>query len=302
MRALLERNRPGIGGLRRTSSSVRLVAGLAAGLLAMACGDAQPAPRSALLITLDTTRADVLGPYGGPPGLAPTIERMAREGVVFERAYSVAPLTQPSHASMMTGLWPPVHGVRENGLNALPPAAETVAERARARGLQTAAFVAAVVLDAAFGLDQGFDTYVGPARKGESTTSHVAELPGDVVVDRALAWLSARERRKPFFLWVHLFDPHGPYTPPPAYQRQGRNEATSLYAGEVSFADAQVGRLLDALRADGTLEETFVLLVADHGEAFGEHGEPTHGAYVWDTTLHVPLILRYPHGARAGER
>ncbi|MFT5288118.1 MAG: choline-sulfatase [Planctomycetota bacterium] len=264
-------------------------------------GDATEEQTSAILITFDTTRIDVLSPFGGPASVTPNMTRLAAESLLFREASTVAPLTLPAHASMLTGLYPPRHGLRENGIASLPPSARTLAEAAQSEGFQTAAFVAAVVLDASFGLDQGFDTYVGPDRAGTSNTSHTSELPADVVVDRALEWLRKRDQDRPFFLWVHFFDPHGPYLPPAPFRPADTDDVPAMYLGEVRFADAQLGRLLEGMRAAGILDETTVALAADHGEAFGEHGEPTHGAYVWETTMRVPLLLRDPAGRRAGE-
>ena len=289
--------RPLLGPLRCAA----LGAALGASTLT-ACGDGPTEYRSAVLVTFDTTRADFLSPYGAPENLTPNLARLASESLVFDDASTVAPLTLPSHASMLTGLYPPRHGLRENGIAALPDSADTLAEAARAAGFQTGAFVAALVLDASFGLDQGFDVYAGPSREDGGKSSHTAELPADVVVDRALAWLRDRDPERPFFLWVHLFDPHGPYEPPERYRPIGTDDPRGMYMGEIGFADAQLGRLLDALRADGSLDETFVAFTADHGEAFGEHGEPTHGAYVYETTIRVPLLLRDPDGRAAGTR
>ena len=256
---------------------------------------------SAILITLDTTRADELGCYGAQPSLTPHLDRLAAEGLVYERAYTVAPLTLPAHASMLTGLYPLRHGIRDNGQSPLPEEAETIAELAAEAGAQTGAFVAALVLDPAFGLDQGFGVYEAPVRSAErKTDSHYGELGAQEVVDAALAWWKERDPKRPAFLWVHLFDPHSPYEPPPAF-RNGHTQR-ERYRGEIAFADAQIGRLLDALRAQGDLEDTFVLFVADHGESFGEHGESSHGTYCYEPTLRVPLIARYPDGYRAGER
>lgn len=278
---------------------------VAAAALALAvgggCGGAEeqrPAV-SALLITLDTTRADALACYGGRRGLTPHLDRLAAEGVRYARAQSVAPLTLPAHASMLTGLYPIRHGVRDNGLAPLPDSARTLAELAQEGGLQTGAFVAAVVLDGFFGLEQGFETYQGPELPdGGHQTSHFSELSAERVVERAVAWYQGRDPARRFFLWVHLFDPHGPYEPPPRFSSRAPQ---SPYLGEVAAADESIGKLLDALRADGGLDQTCVLFVADHGEAHGEHNETTHGAYCYQTTMHVPLIVRYPGGTRAGE-
>jgi arylsulfatase A-like enzyme len=184
--------------------------------LAAACsgrGDAgRPEQHSVLLVTLDTTRADALSCYGERAGTTPEIDALAREGVLYERAFTSAPITLTAHASMLTGLAPPRHGLRDNGLAALDPAAHTLAEAARAAGIQTAAFVGAIVLDRALGLDQGFDVYDGPPAR-RSASGHPAERPARAVIDAALAWLDGRDRARPFLLWVHLYDAHHPYAP-----------------------------------------------------------------------------------------
>jgi len=271
--------------------------------LAAACSDPGTSElheqHSVLLVTLDTVRADALSCYGERAGTTPGIDALAREGVLYERAFTSAPITLTAHASLLTGLAPPRHGLRDNGLAALDPAANTLAEAARAADVQTAAFVGAVVLDRALGLDQGFDVYDGPpARRSQS--GHPTERPARDVIDAALTWLGARDRARPFFLWVHLYDAHHPYTP----RRALPEKSTELerYLVEVSEMDAELGRLFAWLRAEHLLEQTLVCVTADHGEAFGEHQELTHGAFCWNTTLQVPLVIRHPDGRRAGER
>ncbi len=253
-----------------------------------------------MLITLDTTRADVVGCYGGAKAATPRLDALAAEGITFDAAYTVTPVTLPAHASMLTGLYPTRHGIRANGLRALPRSATTLAELASEAGHQTAAFIAAVVLDPTFGLDQGFHRYDAPARQGESTSSHIHARPADEVISAAVDWIRGRDRDQPFFVWVHLFDPHGPYAPPPEFHFG--DSARAAYLGEVAFADREVGRFLDALRDEDAMDRTTVLVVADHGEAFGEHGEHTHGMYCYEPTLKVPMILRLPGAARGGER
>jgi len=247
---------------------------------------------------MDTTRADALGCYGGTRGVSPHLDALARESLVFERARTVAPITLPAHASLLTGLYPLRHAVRDNGLRPLPPEARTLAELARERGYQTGAVVASPVLDPLFGLDQGFDAYVAAGIRAESTV--YGSVPARTVVDRALDWLRKRDPARPFFLWVHLYDPHAPYDPPPEH-RAGRT-GNELYYGEIAAMDAEIGRLLASLRSEGALDSAAVVVTADHGEALGEHGEETHGVYCFETTLRVPLILRMPDGTRAGER
>ncbi len=274
---------------------------LAAGLLAACADEARPAPPlNALLVTLDTTRADALSCYGVHAGTTPHLDALAAEGVLYERASTVAPLTLPAHASILTGLVPLRHGVRDNGLWPLPESARTLAERAAEAGCETAAFVAAVVLDESFGLAQGFERYDAPEPPSEQRTSHYAERDARAVIDAALAWYAARDRSRPFLAWVHLFDPHSPYAPPEAFRRGSAPD--ELYRGEVAWADHELGRLLDALRADGTLARTLVLVAGDHGEAFGEHGEVSHGPFCYEPTLRVPFLVRDPGEARPGRR
>jgi arylsulfatase A-like enzyme len=252
-----------------------------------------------LLITLDTTRADALGCYGRKLDVTPSIDRLAREGVVFENARTVAPLTAPAHASIFTGLYPPRHGVRDNGVGTLPSSARTLAELARERGAQTAAFVAASVLDRTFRFDQGFEHWEQPERSDQPTDFDFETKSASEISTAARQWLVLRDRTRPFFVWVHLFDPHAPYEPPAKFLPQARGHP---YLGEVAAADHAVGEIVDLLRAEGELERTTVIVVGDHGESLGEHEEATHGLFVYDATLRVPLVVRYPGAARAGRR
>ena len=261
-------------------------------VLVSACGREGDAPRSALLVTLDTTRADALSCYGNAELTTPVLDALAAEGVAFDAAHTVMPLTLPAHASMLTGLFPLRHGLRDNGVAALPESAQTIATRAHAAGIETAAFVSSVVLDDDFDLDLGFDVYSLPARRAAGERAHGAERPARETIDAAMAWLAARDPARPFFLWVHLYDPHHPYEPSAPFA--GR--FSTPYLGEVAQTDHELGRLLDDLRARGLYEETFVLALADHGEAFGEHGEIGHGTFCYEATLHIPLIARWPAG------
>ncbi len=225
----------------------------------------------------------------------PALDALAERGVVFERAYASVPLTLPSHATMLTGLDPVEHGLRDNGRFPLPDSIETVAERLRARGYATGAFVAALVLDESFGLAQGFDTYDDELPpKLDPLDTAVPSRRGAEVTDRAIAWLE--RTRGPRFAWVHYYDVHWPRDPPPPFDALG-----DAYAGELAYVDAQVGRLLEAVEARAGGRETLVLVVGDHGEGLGDHQEASHGMLAYDSTLHVPL-LAVGTGFAAGAR
>jgi arylsulfatase A-like enzyme/Flp pilus assembly protein TadD len=269
---------------------------LAFAFATLAGGCSRDARPNLVLVTLDTTRADRLGAYGDAAASTPNLDALAAEGVVFERAYASAPLTLPSHTTMLTGLDPNRHGVHDNGQFLVPISVETATELLAAAGYSTAAFVAAFVLGSQFGLDQGFAVYDDDvARSGDPLDLTVSSRPGGEVTDRALAWLRG-SNRKPFFLWVHYYDVHMPRRPPAPF-----DALPDAYAGALSYVDAQVGRLREHLRAWRTDRETLLLVVADHGESLGEHGEATHGVVAYDSTLHVPLIAVGPGFAR-GER
>jgi arylsulfatase A-like enzyme len=250
-----------------------------------------PRPASVLLITVDTLRADRLGSYGDEAARTPAMDALASSGVRFEHAYTPAPITLPAHTSILTGLVPAAHGVRGNGAFALGPGAPTLAEALRARGLATGAFIGGFPLARRFGLTRGFDTYDDAMGKPPGVSYEFAERRGDAVAEAARAWLGVHPGR--VFVWVHLFDPHAPYDPPPAFR------GPDLYRGEVAAADAAVAALMAAW--DARPEPSLVVLAADHGEAFGEHGEESHSLFVYDATLHVPLLVRGP-GWTAGGR
>ena len=270
-----------------------MAAGLGCLALLSACGGSEPARPSILLVTLDTTRADRLGCYGRADAGTPHLDALAARGLVAERALAPVPLTLPSHTTLLTGLEPPVHGVRDNGLSAVPDAAVTLAEELSAAGLRSAAFVSAYPLSATFGLDQGFEVYddrFGAATTGDAPGA-MHERKGDATVDRALTWLDTLGDDEPFFAWVHLFDPHYPLLAPEPFASRFRDDP---YQAEVAFADAQVGRLADWLERRGRTDRTLVVVTADHGEGLGDHGEVSHGNLLYDTTQHVPLILAGP--------
>jgi arylsulfatase A-like enzyme/Tfp pilus assembly protein PilF len=250
-----------------------------------------------VLVTLDTVRADHLGAYGGRSAPTPALDRLARQGLRFETAIAPAPLTLPSHATMLSGLRPPRHGLRNNGAGALAPETQTLATHLASAGYRTAAFVGAFVLDRRYGLDQGFEHYDDDIERDlDAASSWVAERRGSEVVDRAISWMGAPEAR-PFFAWVHLYDAHAPYEPPEPFRSR---HAANRYEGEIASVDTQVGRLLDFLDQAGRAGRTVVAAVADHGESLGEHGELTHGLLVYEAVLRVPLLLRAPGVLRAG--
>jgi arylsulfatase A-like enzyme/Flp pilus assembly protein TadD len=258
-----------------------------------------PAEVNVVVVTLDTTRADRLGCYGFAGGATPHLDRLAREGVLFERATATVPLTLPSHASIFTGTLPPRHGVHDNGGFILDAGAVTLAERFQAAGYATGAFVAAWVLDSKWGLGQGFDRYSDKfdLSKYKVVSLGTVQKRGDEVMDDALRWMETVKQRK-FLAWVHLYDPHTPYDPPEPY----RSRHPSRYLGEIAWTDAIVGRLTDWLEREDLMRRTVVIVTADHGESLGEHGEGTHGFFIYDATTRVPLLVRTPWALRGRVR
>ncbi len=255
-----------------------------------------PGRLNVLLITVDTTRADYLGCYGGTAAPTPNMDRLAREGTLFRRCSTSAVMTLPSHCTIMTGLYPFVHGVRQNGTGHLPTAAKTLAEVLKSAGFVTAASIGSYVLDPRFGISQGFDAYHGvQSRTGSDVAG--AQRKGDKVCDDALELLRQRARQR-FFLWVHFYDPHYPYESP----RHPDVLSAAAYADEIAFMDSQIGRLLDGLRELGVEQNTLVLLVGDHGEGLDEHLEYQHGYFVYETCQHVPLLVRCPGVVPAGRQ
>jgi arylsulfatase A-like enzyme len=256
-----------------------------------------------LLITIDTLRTDRVGAFGGTRGLTPNLDRLAAGSVRFTRAYASAPLTLPSHASILTAVSPPVHGIRANGLFRLNASIPTLATVLHEAGYRTGGFVGAFVLDSRFGLNRGFDDYDDRyGLKHEGDEGEGAERRAEDVVKPAAAWIMGERPvaggspatsrqppaagQSPWFAWVHLYDPHAPYRAPQPYA--SRYEP---YDAEVAYTDATVGRFLDELRAAHRLDHTVIVVTADHGESLGEHGELTHGVFAYDVTMRVPWFI-----------
>jgi arylsulfatase A-like enzyme/tetratricopeptide (TPR) repeat protein len=254
-----------------------------------------------VLITADTLGADMLGCYGNREIETPHLDQLAKSGILFENATTVAPLTLPAHTSILTGTYPMSHGVRDNVGFYVKPNQVTLAGTLKAAGYATGAFVGAFVLDARWGLNQGFDRYVDDfdLSKAEVISPDMARHRGEDVLSHALQWV-ADTKQKPFFAWIHFYDPHGPYDPPEPYRTRYGSRPWGLYQGEVAHVDALVGQLLDWLDQNGLSDRTVIAFVGDHGESLGRHGENSHGVLVYDATLHVPLILRAPGNAARG--
>jgi choline-sulfatase len=292
-----ERPSPRRGARRLVAGAI--VATAALGVMAFllsrraAAPAAPPARLNLLLVTLDTTRADRLGCYGYTAARTRHIDLLAAEGVRFERAYATAPITLPSHASIFTGLYPFEHGVRNNGNFYLADRYQTLATVLKAQGYRTAAFVSTFILDRRYGLARGFDTYddqmEGPQRQ---VLALEAERRGDRTALALARWLEGSATQPgPFFAWLHLYDPHEPYRPPPPFRDLF---ASNPYDGEIAFDDAALASILDKLAALGLLDRTLVAIVADHGESLGDHGEETHSMFVYESAIRIPLVLWRP--------
>ncbi|NOR14513.1 MAG: sulfatase-like hydrolase/transferase [Candidatus Aminicenantes bacterium] len=257
-----------------------------------------------ILITLDTLRADHLACYGYSDVRTPHLDSLARQGVLFEQAATNSPLTLPAHCSILTGMYPTYHGVRINGNTALNEEQMTIAEVLSAQGYQCGAFIGAFVLDGRWGLKQGFQHYDDKfdLKKYKHLDLGAIQRPGNEVIDVALDWLE-EQKSTPFFAWIHLYDPHTPYEPPEPYLSEyGPRGLAGLYDGEVAFMDEQIGRCLSWLENNGLDESTILILVGDHGEGLGSHGEGTHGYFIYDYAIHVPLIIVTPFDGLQGVR
>ena len=271
--------------------TVCVVAALALCLPASHPLDAQQQRPNILLITLDTMRADRIGAYGYKLAETPNLDRLAREGVRFADATSQAPLTAPAHAALMTGQYPGRLGIKNNGSTPIPDGTVTLAERLTAAGYRTGAFIGAFVLDRAYGFGQGFEVFDAAFEDFRQAIKGQVQRPAAQVVDPALAWIKGIPSGSPFFAWVHLYDAHTPYAAPAPYGAKFKDRP---YDGEVAYVDAQVGRLLDALSASGAADRTIVVVIGDHGEALGDHGEEDHGIFLYEAVMRIPWIVTVP--------
>jgi arylsulfatase A-like enzyme/Flp pilus assembly protein TadD len=254
--------------------------------------EVKPVAPNVVVITIDTLRPDHLGCYGDKQIHTPNIDALASEGVRFERAYTPVPVTLPAHTVIFTGTYPMLSGMHDFSANKLNPSQPTLASVLKQHGYITGAVIGSAVLDSRFGLNNGFDFYYDHFDFNRLQESNLEEMKrqGGAVTDAALDWLGKNHRSK-FFLWMHLYDPHYPYRPPAPYSEQYKDRP---YDGEIAYADAQIGRLVTFLKAKGLYRNTLIVLAGDHGESLGEHGEKTHGFFIYNSTLHVPLIIRLP--------
>jgi arylsulfatase A-like enzyme len=311
---------------RRLALGIGSLAGalaLAAAVGRAADGERAPVDRL-VLITIDTLRADHVGAYGGPVP-TPAIDRLAAEGVLVEQAFTPIASTGPAHVSLMTGLHPWRHGTLSNAVP-VDPRIPTLAEAAAQRGMATAGFVSSFILSRRFGFHQGFETFVFEPSQGYEWRQKRREhfwARGEATVRAAMQWITAHADG-PFFVWVHYFDPHWPYQPPPGYSQpadepvdltgklmptdrpsvkteRGLRDKIRAYRGEVAYTDAQVGALIERLRLLGVLDRTAVILTADHGEGLGDHAIMEHGMHLFEELVRVPLVIRAP-GLAAGRR
>jgi arylsulfatase A-like enzyme/Flp pilus assembly protein TadD len=265
------------------------------GLCALTSAAAPPV----VIVTIDTLRSDRLPAYGYTPGKTPAIDRLARDGVVFEHAYSVVPLTLPSHASLFTALTPAEHGVRDNAGGRLAEGFTTLAERLRADGYDTAGAVSAWVLRASTGIAQGFDLWDDAIGSNADATLGERERPGRETLAAIRPWLEHSDRRdSSFLLFLHLFEPHDPYEPPEPFA----SLLPSPYDGEIAAADAIVGDLVATLERAGLYEQALIVVLSDHGEGLGDHGEDRHGVLLYREALQVPLLVKLPGGRHKGAR
>jgi arylsulfatase A-like enzyme/Flp pilus assembly protein TadD len=260
-------------------------------------------PPNIILITLDTVRADRMGFLGSKLGLTPQLDALASQSVVFEHAYSQAPITPVSHATILTGTYPQYHGIRNFG-DRLPPSVPFLPDILHSQGYHTGAFVGSIILDPkngfASGFERGFDVYSAGFHRQKTGERREASMQrrGEVTLGYVLEWLGHRQKG-PFFLWFHLWDAHDPYNPPEPFRSRFPNQP---YNGGIAYVDATVGKLLDYLRTQGLYDNSLIAVAADHGESLGEHGELTHSIFLYDATIHVPVLLKLPGNRSAGQR
>lgn len=254
--------------------------------------------RNLFLITIDTLRADYLSCNGSTKVQTPNIDRLANGGANFQRARTAAPLTLPAHTSILTALYPPAHGVRDNGTYVLAPDRLTLAEVLKKHGYVTAAFVGSFVLDHRFGLAQGFDVYDDRITQVSAQLETLDAERNAGAVDAAFGrWLDSYQQKAPVFVWIHLYDPHAPYVPPEPYRTKYQKDP---YAGEVAYTDAIVGKILQRLESRKLINNSVIALVGDHGEALGEHEETTHSVLIYNSTIHVPMLVYAPGVIKPG--
>jgi len=260
------------------------------------CARGTKHPANVLLITVDTLRPDHLGCYGNHQFKTPNFDRLAREGVLFEKAFCQVPLTLPSHASILTGTYPMFHGIRDQGQNQYAKNVRTLAGMLKEKGYQTAAFVGSFVLDSRFGLKDGFDYYFDNFDAPLSSVKEFqsVERPANEVAKDALRWIGLNSEK--FFAWLHFYDPHDPYQPPEPFRTTHSN---NLYDGEIAFVDSVLGDLFDFLQKQKLYDNTLIVLLSDHGEGLTEHGETYHGLFVYDSTLRIPLLIKPPENCPA---
>ncbi len=266
--------------------------------------DKPPAKPNVILITLDTVRADRMGFLGSKKGLTPHLDALASQGVVFERAYSQAPITPVSHATILSGTYPQYHGIRNFG-DRLPPSVPFLPEVLHNQGYRTGAFVGSIILDPkngfASGFERGFDVYNAGFHRQKTGERREASMQrrGEVTLSQVLEWLGQQPSGSPFFLWFHLWDAHDPYNPPEPFRSRFPK---APYNAGIAYVDDTVGKLLDYLRKRGLYDNALVAVAADHGESLGEHGELTHSIFLYDATIHVPLLFKLPGNRFGGQR
>jgi choline-sulfatase len=271
-----------------------------AGVVRVLAGASSGPAANVLLITVDTVRADHVGCYGYGKIKTPNVDELAREGFLFQHAVAQVPLTLPSHAVILTGTYPMYTQVRDFTSPALPANVGLISEAFQRHGYTTAAFVSAFVLDSSWGLSRGFATYDDQFNPRQFATRNPGNIQrrGSETVDRFVSWLS-RSRSKPFFAWLHLYDPHSPYDPPEPFRHQ---YAGHLYDGEIAYADEQLGRVFKALKQDDRYDDTLIVFLSDHGESLGEHHEAEHGFFIYNATSRVPLIIKLPKKGQQAPR